>query len=547
MYKKKTSNDSKYSKSGKGKKYRNNRAPRTSQDVREEVEADTPNRNDPSWYAHYPQLLKDAGSISFSMPVGNNIDLTGFDQSTTDLGFNPHTTAAYVNALYDIASPGIAALRYVPTIGVSNSFTSPINVAARNIYTFIRHANSGHSNYEAPDLMMYLLAMDSVYAYYAFLVRLYGVLQLYTPMNKYYPKGLVTAMGVKFEDVISQSATLRYYINMFAAKMGSLCIPSMMNMSKRHQWMNMNLFTDSPSQKAQTYLFVPTGFYLYDDQSLETGTSLKYTNITCADTVTGLSTLDELTSFGDSLIQGLMSSEDAGIMSGDILKAFTSSGIFKIGEVPEDFHIVPTYSLEVLTQIQNAIMLPQIATLDITQDPNTQSILQTPTCMTSKFHLPVYNANYLLNVPVDNPTPETVMVSTRLMPYTKPAASPVGKITIESSGTELLMAMKIFWYSKSTDSFKSTMFQYCNDAESCGCTGYDASATISRLNSFAYHPCVHVIYTYGTDTVAANNKHILKLQDLDNYTILSRNDLARMHEVALQSEIAVDQATKAVQ
>ena len=101
--------------------------------------------NDPAYYALNSQLLVDAASHAFS-------DATGTKIPWSTKGYNEHLIVP------DIASiPGVMSFRIAPTVGISTDQSSAVNVAARNIYSYVRHANSGHSNYDAPDLMMYLL------------------------------------------------------------------------------------------------------------------------------------------------------------------------------------------------------------------------------------------------------------------------------------------------------------------------------------------------------------------------------------------------------
>jgi len=64
--------------------------------------------------------------------------------------------------------PAICVLNFIPSIGLGDeSQANAINVALQAIYMYTRHENSGRINYEVPDEGMYLLALDSVYMYYA--------------------------------------------------------------------------------------------------------------------------------------------------------------------------------------------------------------------------------------------------------------------------------------------------------------------------------------------------------------------------------------------
>lgn len=155
--------------------------------------------NDWRWYAQNEQLMRDYASYSFNNPVGE-IMLTG----------NPRIDSASV--------PGVMALRFYPCIGFANDETSPINVAMRRLYSFVRHANSGASNYDAPDLMMYCVAVDSAYMFLAHMKRVYGVMLNYTPFNRYYPKALVAAMQFNFDNIEKNLNDFRGYINQYAIK-----------------------------------------------------------------------------------------------------------------------------------------------------------------------------------------------------------------------------------------------------------------------------------------------------------------------------------------
>ena len=112
--------------------------------------------NDASWYAANSQLLKDAASLAYSESVGSGYSVV----------MNPVTEQDWVTSI-----PGVYAIHTAPAIGVSKDNASAINIAARNIYSYVRHANAGHSNYDSPDLMIYLMAMDSLYSVLSFMAR----------------------------------------------------------------------------------------------------------------------------------------------------------------------------------------------------------------------------------------------------------------------------------------------------------------------------------------------------------------------------------------
>lgn len=340
-----------YQKGKKGKNTRGKGGKYPGNDTRErDFNAQESRPNDPRWYAQNEQLMRDTASIPYSWPLGNRLDL------------GPYATEINKGSL-----PGIMAIHTAPTFGYSDNPNSPINVAARNVYSFVRHANSGHANYDATDEMIYLMAMDSCYSFLSFVRRIYGVVCTYSFTNRYYPVAALNAMGVDFYNVQENLADFRAWINTIAVKFGSMCIPASMSYMAKHMWMYEGLYYDTPQDKPQTYLFVPDGFYrfTYDSdgagmltydrlQKMQTTYSSKPINPFGDST---LLTVQELIDYGNSLINPILQSEDMNIMSGDILKAFGAQNLYMMNTISEDYTVLPVYEPEVLDQIQNLTMV----------------------------------------------------------------------------------------------------------------------------------------------------------------------------------------------
>lgn len=294
--------------------------------------------NSPDWYALSPQLLNDAASISFNNPLGTGIE-------------------GIVSENSDYFLPGVLELRYASGIGYSADNSSAVNLAARRLYTYVRHANSGSANYDSPDLMLYCLAITSVYEMYTQCVRAYGIANVYSQMNRYLPDALLTAAGFDPEDVRKNLADFRYGINVAAAKINSLAIPASFTFYKRKTWLCQNVYRDSNEIKGQMYVLRPSGYYTYEEKSTATGGKLKYSNLSQV-TYKVADWLGVL----NSMIAKLVESEDIGIMAGDILKAFGADSLVKVPPIAETFITVPVFDAEVLMQIENAVIA------DITTD-----------------------------------------------------------------------------------------------------------------------------------------------------------------------------------
>lgn len=298
--------------------------------------------NDWSWYAKNAQLVKDYASFPFGYPLGSVVNLTDDVTSAAD------------------AIPGVMALYFVPTVGDTQlGPDSALNIATRNIYSFVRHANSGHANYDSPDLMMYLLAMDSIYMYHAFLKRIVGLMPDYSPVNRYYPKQIIEAMGIDYDDVMANIVQLRGYVNQYAIKAGSMCIPSGMTYMARHQWMCSGLYTDSAAAKAQTYIYVPRCFMKFALSGDPAVSSITLTSLpNWAYNYAATTKVSDLIAFGNALIEPVIINEDLNIMSGDILKAYGAGNVSKLELIDESYIVLPQYSQEVISQIENCTIIP---------------------------------------------------------------------------------------------------------------------------------------------------------------------------------------------
>lgn len=485
----------------------------TSRNIKDDIDvSNVRDYNDPSWYNASNQLVVDACSIGFATPLGLPLKVHGAE----------------------IQVPGICRINYVPSIGLSVNNVSPINMAAQSIYSYVNYANSRNTSYDRTDLMMYLLAMDSAYSYLSTLKRIYGIARLYSATNRYMPTTLIGSMNVQFFDIVKNLADFRAYINTYAWKLGSFFVPASFTYLKRHSWMNYNVFSDSDKVfKSQLYYYYQEGYYKYNETTSPTGTTLIYTP--APGVGTGSAKFTDLQAFGDNLLAPLLNSQDVGIMGSDILKAFGESGLIKMDTINEDFTVDVAYSPEVLSQIQNTIAVGNLSVsqhlADITQSNGYISqALKVATSTSNKY---IKNVdNYFLNMPMTNPSPDDVMVSTRNMSW-------VDNSDQVHSGSDVVT--KLYFYNDATSSSSrvevmSSMYTSTTDAASIIATYRDV---LSVVPAFNMHPRVVI----GADITgsSARTYYPVILGDFDNYTPLPVIDLQKMHEVALLSMFAVPQ------
>lgn len=513
-----------------------------------------PNRgNHIEWYARNSELLNGSASFAYGWPAGNKIDIN------TDAATNVHVDT--------FSTPGVQSFRFLPTIGISRDRTSPVNIAATNVYSFIRHANSGSKNYDAPDLMMYLLAVDSAYMLHSFMRRIYGLVNVYSQTNRYYPRAIIESMGVNFDSIVDNIANFRYLINRYAVQVGALCIPSDMSYHRRHMWLCENIYVDDPmSAKAQTYLFTPGGFYKYSNTG-PTGSELTITedltirpNLSSADKWH----FEDFVSACKAILAPIVSDEDIGIMSGDILKAYGPDRVTKLFDTPDYYTVLPQYDIDVLKQIQNmTIVGPEVPvnTKDAELKPHRMVISQNPevnegTILSDPWFdwtmanfgttkpLNLNGLKKIVSMPTDVVTPEDNMRASRLCNMSTGFGKVMAKnayCKFDNIGTEVITNADIYAFAEN-ESNRMWELNHVAYGSWVDSTIYAGPLTQMYIDSFKYHPLVYLIDTSNAET---GPKYLGFSFELNNFTTWTEHDVAKMHETALISMFDVPQAGRA--
>lgn len=490
--------------------------------------------NDASWYHASQKLLNDAGRFSFNNPAGINVPITPAD--TDVVTWQENVTGHYI--------PGIATIPMFTGPGVSTDNHSAVNIAAKNLYSYVRFQNSGHANFDPADLMLYFLSMDSAYQWYATLLRLYGTIQYYNARNRYYAEALVTAQGFDYADLIKHLPDLRYTINRYVRQIGTLCVPGNLSIIKRHAWLFSNVYLDHDDPKAQIYMYTPAGLHFYNE--LDGAGRLDFVpwrslSTNCNDNGTINKTYldyEDIVGVCNTMTKYLMTSEDIGIMSGDVLKAYGAEKLYTLSMIDSDFTVIPSYNQEVLTQIRNATLNNFRAEdivasyMGISQDTTTGALVWDPQIMSSQYdpasskdqahQIFDTNGKTIIDLPMSNPSPDDVMIATRLtcMPQ---AIKSNGNITF-ICGTEVACSARVWTFTRLSDG--EVIVGWVDVPRICNTT-----ETLCEISTFDKHPFVYAI-TYKGDSGWSYKM----LGDLENYSVISDIELQKLHEVAILSE-----------
>lgn len=532
--------------------------------------------NDWHWYAQNEQLLKDVASYAYGYALGGKYKTLGIESPL----FPEYTTPSQ-NA-NSVALPGILALRLIPTIGYSDNANSPINICARNLYTFIRAANSGAKNYDSADLILYLTAMDSAYSYLSWMKRLYGLIGISNIENRYFPWAAVTAAGGIYSDLRNNLADFRAYINMFAVRLASMCIPNSMSYLRRHQWIYEGIYMDTDHPKSQAYLFAPEGFHVFGLDSDGAGACL----FKSFDAFGMDGSFDAIKRYGNAILGPILNGageEDFNLISGDILKAYGENGVYRAEMISEDYVVVPSYDLSALGQIQNARTMPFIIgdttndhMFDFTQDASKNFLVSKPKVDLSwcprgasggwneGANVPmasIYRGNYLINTYNDNPGPADSMEYTRL-------ANMIGDDgAIYTLGSEICTRFYFYYFMETSNGWDLVQssanrndipLRYASkgDPTTDDPTKWNEVLTpgsvatamekMSQISAFRYHPYQYVILTDSTDgSGPAKEGHgtfypTAPIGDTNVYTLIDNENLRMMSEVALMSEFGLE-------
>lgn len=518
--------------------------------------------NDIAWYSKNLALLNNAANISYANPVGQQLS-RGTSLAPT----------------FQDSFPGIAVYNLVPGPGVATGGTDPVNIAAKNIYSYIRQANSGGKNYDPNDLMSYLLAVDEAYMLYFDAARILGVINLYNNENRYAPRVIVRALGWDYDDILSNLANFKYYINAFANKLNALPVPKLWPFYQRHAWMYGGIYADGTSPKAQLYAFAPTIARYRDDA---TGKLVAFTLTELSTDVIGARvtspaaarTVKSFKIATDKVFEHLINSQDVGTMGGDIKKAFGEGGLITASMVPDNYVIVPTYDEEVLSQFQNATITDGIYNVDITMDNSIDggNVVYTPMLSVkpksvsdyvgSSFKavckiLP-YQYDTIVNLSLNDPKPGDTVVATRLQCVAKrdgykmldgttnawAKAEPSEKIVqanayaldIEFCGTEIVSAMNIWHFGFDSEGHwtpRSSTIAGCQMVIQQSLSGFLAS--LDMLSKFKFHPIGH--YAVYSQPSGGDVKFVEggAIAEIDNYAIIQHEVLGNMHSVCLLS------------
>lgn len=373
--------------------------------------------NDISWYNKVGALFEPATNVSIQ-PV----------------------TGLPINEVQGLSVPGCYATYWAPSLGVPD--LQALNQIKESLYSFVVHANSRNTSYDANDLLMTFVGGGQVFCYLATLLRAYGCMSNFDATNKNTPQELVTAMGFDYQDFVDNYPNMLFEINRMITASRQLWVPSHFTFVTRWFWMNSNIYKDASSHKAQFYMHVQDYYWMYSENASDNGTCLipvsyqETTPVGASDTYIGsgyhvsdslfcdsmqnfsgkLCTWEHAVQFFWKLLDPIVNSTYRGVMMGDILKAYGPNELFSVATIDANYSVIPVYSEEVLMQIENATINRHYPNIALFQNQDHNTIEPVAIYRTND----VMQMGNFVSKPVLNfhkeggPTKDDLMIATRL-------------------------------------------------------------------------------------------------------------------------------------
>jgi hypothetical protein len=438
-------------------------------------------------------------------------------------------------------SPTVMSFDVINSYGTSNNAADALNICARAVDAFVRHANSGSKNYESADLMSVLLGMDQVYALMHFVRKVIRLGATYAQNNRTIPDVIIASYGIDAEELRNHHADYVANYNILVDAMNrQFAIPKNLKVFLRRNLIMGEVYVDSVSNKAQLYDFFPAGVYKWNG-TLGGGSSLLWD---ASDPIFDRDTVKPLSAwikFINNLVIEYMRNQDISIICGDIFKAYGDGNCMQLAKM--DFNETQTFSMDetVLAQIENATIMRNntrwsLEIGDIIQSNNLLNVdyyyvSRAPEAPIGRAMREAMMQERLLNSHVENPDWKFNLEATRLSIGFEEVPDDTSKLRL-ICGTEIITKSRIYTqasYSSGTATF---------DLIEAGTEAIARSTIVGLLweSQFDWHP---IKYTFIRENGNENAAYRMPIfGDIKQYAFISNGNLKGVHDYAMLSLFA---------
>jgi hypothetical protein len=510
--------------------------------------------NHPSWYTVNSTLVDGASRIPWGYIAGKPLTLT----SSTG-----HTRT-------NVTVPGVMALEYIPIPGIGESSDDGFNIAAQNVYQYIRKNLSTQATYQPADIMMMFMAIDGIYMQIANLTRLYGLINAWNADNYYLPYDIIHA-GYKLsrDEIYSLQKNqneFRSALNSLIYKTATLYTPVSFTIFDRHNWLFSNIFKDSDATgKAQFYI---SRLYqtplLIEDVSTE-GTMLEYEVVVSR--TTNQNTWNNFLNILNESIEYVRNSDSFNQIMADMKRAYGDEvKTWSLTYIPEGYIVSVTDDPYYKEQLHNSVILgasrsagivsydestSKVSAFRITQSVDHNVIISKPYIRLyaeddygiTFNNAALFTGERLLNLYTSDTSQDMCVEITRNIPTCTPLGDWDGSSTdrymrVESAGADLILNAYIYRHNPDPKlDPDETRFEQLINTTTTGLTTDKLGVDIVLL--YTATPFYYCPMMYMMEENTTTDTSIVPITEFDNYGKISDKTLKLMNDAISTSMWAV--------
>jgi hypothetical protein len=509
--------------SNKVKKYSGRRAPRKSSNPKNSTKDCSTNVEQPGDINNPAYYYEDANVLSQVM----NFTFNQFGGVPVDMMVQPGDEVQYLNS--NLMTIGLNPSVPVTT-GTRTTISGATTAALRN-FLMLSGSNAKATNYAPQDVILLELALAEVIKITTFCARAFGIAYMFNYRNRAYPEVLLRGMGINYVDFREHLAEYRIRFNTLMTLASKIPFPATIPaFSKAADLFGSIYLDDEDSSLAQSYMFVPSSTWVFDEQYDSEGSGLRTTPFVTGDA----HTMDYYLSILENMISALLNSTTLNFIYSDIMRLVQNgkvTNLITFTSIPEDFNIVPVYNKEVETWLHNALLVGNplkaadqfnpygrsyTPSNDVSSDANNNTIKYWP-----QFAIPnPFGYEALIDFDHDNVDVTERVRATRFSQRWRAIANtdttPASYYTDEIALNDHYITSFTIWSDASVKAAYSSVLNadplnYVTDL-----------IILDKVSKFDWHPILYFL--------SLNMKDINVIGDLDYYTLLDYHTIAKMYD-----------------
>lgn len=480
-----------------------------------------PGNNDSMWYKKHPELMVPATQIPFTEIAGEQRPLNVVAQQI-------NTQSSIIPWLMDAT---LMTLEIKPTIGESVNQYSAVNQTARLLFDQVVGRKSQDPGFDAPDLMLYHLALAQIYEAMQWAARNYGFIRLYEPRNLTFPDTLLYANNCNPDEWKVQSVDFVRMYNELVTRLAQIPTAKSMDLFQRSQWKYQYLYTEGLSVREQLYMLVPAGFLWYTENTDNGAGALIFKSFSGYKSSSAGLSMQDIIKYLNDMITAFLDSHSNRQISTWILNAIPDFNLNILTSLDPNYMVSAIFSPEVLNQIKNATIITQTNGVDVTvkQDVEKNILVSRPqvindsASLVDKATFAMLSERQLLNSVMEVPSIDDIIINTRLKAFLYPATDSIYAV---QAFNDIVVDGRIYYGSARTYTTFHTVLTANSGLDSVPVSTLRA---LSLLSQFKYSPAVYVMML---DNNVKCVESVYEIFESENTAIVEAADVDKINMAA---------------